>query len=375
MADSTGSDFNVEVVKVANVGKHPNADRLSIATINGVQTIFKTEDFKPGDLAVFIPVDALVPLSNEDFAFLASKSHPERKFARIRAMKLRGIYSEGMLVPLRLPRPEGANVQAELGIEKYETAADQAENGTPPQPNSKRTLAKKFNDLVPIYKVDSFDRMSGVLQQWAQPYVLTEKIHGANARYANIDGRFYVGSHRTLRSVSAHRLIEWFKRTWRAVTGKPASGYYSETIGDIWLKVAQQAGLETICRENPGKVIYGEIYGKGVQTRGGVEFTYDSPDGLGFRVFDVYDVASKTFLCFNEMERFCHRVGLSPVPYVKCGFYNGKPDEVDGREGPSLIGNHIREGVVLRTDVGMSDHRHVLKLVSKAYKMLGGADE
>ena len=43
------SDFHCEVVAVRNVGRHPNADTLSIADANGQPVIFRTGDYKEGE--------------------------------------------------------------------------------------------------------------------------------------------------------------------------------------------------------------------------------------------------------------------------------------------------------------------------------------
>ena len=55
------SKLIVEVCKVDNIEKHPNADRLSIATIKGWNCIVGLNQYKPGDLVIFIPPDSIVP--------------------------------------------------------------------------------------------------------------------------------------------------------------------------------------------------------------------------------------------------------------------------------------------------------------------------
>ena len=83
------SEFHVEVTRVKGVQKHPNADTLSIAEVNGYPVIFRTGDFEEDGLAVHVPVDSIVP-DTEDWAFLNGSR-------RIKAKKLRGVFSIGML--------------------------------------------------------------------------------------------------------------------------------------------------------------------------------------------------------------------------------------------------------------------------------------
>jgi hypothetical protein len=55
------SELHAPVVRIGKVGKHPNADTLSITQAGGFPVIFRTGDFKEGDLAVYVPIDSLLP--------------------------------------------------------------------------------------------------------------------------------------------------------------------------------------------------------------------------------------------------------------------------------------------------------------------------
>ena len=97
------SEFFTNVVKIGPVLKHPNADQLEITNVycdengfGGYPCIIKAGSFKQGDLAVYISVDALCPTANPVFSFLKRKNE---EYARIKAVRLRGIFSMGILVP------------------------------------------------------------------------------------------------------------------------------------------------------------------------------------------------------------------------------------------------------------------------------------
>jgi predicted RNA-binding protein with EMAP domain len=68
------SSFACEVVEVKGLMKHPNADTLSITPVFGYPVVVRTTDFKEGDKAVYVPVDAIVPLENTKFSFLQKSS-------------------------------------------------------------------------------------------------------------------------------------------------------------------------------------------------------------------------------------------------------------------------------------------------------------
>lgn len=112
------STFTVPVIRVKSIQKHPNADTLSFIDVDGVNVIFRTGDFNEGDLAVYVPVEAVVPLKRREFAFLKTKDGQETH--RVKAKRLRGLYSEGLLVPVEFFENEGDDVAVKRGIVKYE---------------------------------------------------------------------------------------------------------------------------------------------------------------------------------------------------------------------------------------------------------------
>lgn len=111
------------IEEIVSAVPHPNADRLDLIGILGWQLIAARGEFRPGDRAVFVPIDALVPRRPwSEFLF----RKPEEEFARIRTIKLRGEFSQGLALPLSV-LPEhvrgwqiGADVGCELGVRKFE---------------------------------------------------------------------------------------------------------------------------------------------------------------------------------------------------------------------------------------------------------------
>ena len=175
------SEFRVEVSQVNSVRKHPNADTLSIADVNGYPVIFRTGDFSEGELAVYVPVDSIVP-DLPQWAFLAGHR-------RIKAKKLRGVFSMGLLSKASPEWALGQNVQAELGIEKWE-------------PESKLMMNTE-NEVDPgflpvLTDIEGLRRNKTVLVP-GEEVVITEKIHGANARFVYRDGALWVGSHKNIK--------------------------------------------------------------------------------------------------------------------------------------------------------------------------------
>lgn len=109
------------IEEICSVRPHINADRLDIAKVLGWQCIVKRGEFREGDKVVFVVIDTVLPDSPWS-EFLKDGDKP----IRLKTIKLRGEYSQGLVLPLDV-LPEhmrswqvGADVGGELGITKYE---------------------------------------------------------------------------------------------------------------------------------------------------------------------------------------------------------------------------------------------------------------
>lgn len=164
------SEHTAEVVEVGELIPHPNADNLSIVLIGDFQCIVRTNDWQCGDLAIYIEPDSIVPETKE-FEFLG-------EHRRIKARKLRGEWSVGLLIPA----PEGAKVgddyMKQLGITHYDPPVKGdfntgGENVKPPR-ISEHSTAGLF---TPVYDVLNFRKYSERFQA-GEEVIVTEKIHG-----------------------------------------------------------------------------------------------------------------------------------------------------------------------------------------------------
>jgi len=366
------TEFRVEVVQIGAVERLPNSDSLSITQVHGgYPVIFRTGDFHEGDHAVYIPVDSVVPTDRAPFEFLAKPGHSPQQ--RIRAKRLRGTFSMGLLVPAPAMTKAGDDVQVELGVTKYEPLEDvagEAEGRMPPTngpwPKWRIWLAKHFPWLmspkrivgpkVPIYDIEGLRKyknllrgpqhLDNVLITPGEQVVLTEKIHGQNARYMYVPGR------------------RWWQPGRFCVGSRTLWG--RERGSNKWSQVARKYNLERICRRNPNMIVYGEIYGNGVQ-----DLTYGVfGDEKRFCVFDVYDLKARQFLNHRKLLEFCCMEGLPIVPRLYIGPWS--LDLVTYAEGKSTIpgANHVREGIVvkpLQERIDPQFGRVILKLHGEGY--------
>lgn len=316
------SEFHVRVVKVTGISKHPNADALSITYVDGgYPVVFKTTDFNEGDLAAYIPIDSVVP-DTEQWKFLGNSR-------RIKAKKLRGIFSMGMLC--KLPEGyfnEGDNIQELMKIEKYEQNISKGYKlNTESYPN--QAFMPEYTDI------EGFRKYKYLIKE-GEEVVLTEKIHGTNARFVYHDGQLWVGSH--------HQIKKFDK-------------------DNLWWNVALKYDLEEKLKQYPDIIIYGEVYGN-VQ-----DLKYGLPNDVALTLFDARDANTLRYFDYDEFLQFAKKIEINIVPELYRGPWYDNLKEL--AEGKSTIeySNNVREGFVVRPIMERSEYtgRVILKYVGEGY--------
>lgn len=330
------SEFHVTVVRLGPFVQHPNADSLDTTKVFDYTVVAKQGNFKEGELAVYVPVDSLVP-DDEEWHWLAPRNPdgsprfevgkvPE-KYRIIESKKIRGVFSQGCLMPLPPSADpnqwvEGMNVADVFNITKYD----------PPEPTMMGGDCEPLPTgwTFPVYTdIEGLRRYPDVLNV-GEEVVATEKIHGANARYVHDGERLWVGSHRQVKR---------------------------EDASNLWWKVAQIERLQEKLSRFPFYVFFGEVYGQVQDLKYGVK-----PNGNAqFRVFDVFDVKKQRYLDFNDALAMAAMAGLDWVPVLCRGGWQpnlfnllaeGKTtvDDVQ-RVGPGrgiAPADNVREGFVVR---------------------------
>jgi hypothetical protein len=169
------SDWLVHLVQVGKFGKHPNADTLSITQVYGQNVIFRTGGFQEGDLAVFLPPDSVLPTDPEHPLL---KDNPGLKPGhRVDAVRLRGIFSNGFMVPAKIlfteeelkDIPVGTHVADRIGVTKYEDEGEKL---------STRGDNERDPGYMPCYTdIEGWPKHRHVIPE-GEEVVITEKIHG-----------------------------------------------------------------------------------------------------------------------------------------------------------------------------------------------------
>ncbi len=317
------SKVEAKVVKY-KLMKHSNADALSIANIEGLawQVVVRTIDFVPEGTAIYIPVDTVVP-DTKEFEFLRDK-----KF-RIKAIRLRGEYSYGLLIPNKDNLPVGEDVTDRIGIKKYE----------PPVPLNMSGDVESVDWICKYTDVERYENFPDVFEK-GEEVVVTEKIHGSNLRVSQKDTNLFVGGH------------NWM---------------WKEEEKNLYWKAIRQNGFDKILLgELPNEVIlFGEVYGKKIQN-----LQY----GLNTQKIVFYDAFQNgRYLDWDEFLKLMQKIDLvdNIVPVLYRGGYDLTKIKELAQGDTLLSGEHLKEGVVVkptRERVDAKLGRVILKFINPMYE-------
>jgi RNA ligase (TIGR02306 family) len=378
------SQLIVKIREITEVVPHPNADRLEILKIDHWQTIYNKDVFQAGDLCVYFPPDTVFPEDVAEYLGILNYTSPLGKVngirppgVRVRAIRLRSEESFGLVITIdaldnviqAFPKDEdndeppellevGSDVADLFGVTKY----------TPPEPCRDGDAAAphpRFHAYTGIENIRNF----GDIFKDGEEVIITEKLHGMNARVGKIKTvddetgdvvwEYMCGSHGVRR---------------KEVDAKGVRSQFWNILTD-----PVKALLDELCNNENNVVVFGEIFGPGVQ---------DMHYGLQEKVFRVFDLSvNMKYLGFEEKSAAFNAHGIVTVPILYRGpfswdivkeYTNGNTTMCEAGDAGKFKG---REGVVItpvveRFDVEIGgDGRVILKSISADYLARKGGTE
>lgn len=370
------ADFKAEVVRI-EVEEHPNADALELARVGDYLSVVRKDQFKTGDLAVYIPEQAVLP------EWLITRLGLEGRLAgkqknRVKAVKLRGVLSQGLTYPVQYSEEverhyveldpemiggnplryvaEGDDVTEDLGLVKWEPEIPAHMNG------------EVFNasDFTLKYDIENIKKYPNVFDEH-ELVVVTEKLHGTWACFGfHPDAPHPIV---TSKGMSAKGLAFKFNE-------QNENNLYVRMFREMEDKLMKL--LERVEERELTRPVYilGEIYGKGIQ-----DLSYGEMKPQ-FRAFDVYigEPGSGVYVSAFSLKGWLGEMGIETVPVLHVGPFDRELiDELtNGSETVSGSEFNIREGVVIKSfmeGVHPEIGRKVLKSVSEAYLLRKGGTE
>lgn len=259
------------IARISEIKEIPGADNIAQAFIGGWSCIVKKGADKVGDLVICTTTDAVIP---EAIAEEMNITNYLRNGNRVRTVKLRGVYSECLLLPMRfVPKAknykEGADVMEVLGIVKYEAPAKNIQLAS----GKKIRYSENPNFLV-YYKFPNIKNVSGIFTE-EDDVQMTRKLHGTNARYGIVKKNKLSIIDRVLKFLHLSNQwagYEFVVGSHNCEKGSDSQGFYDT---NVWYDIAKKLNLKNklwdyvklhnIDEVGSGITLYGEIYGAGIQ--------------------------------------------------------------------------------------------------------------
>ena len=319
------------IERIKSIVKHPNADSLSIVTVLGYQAIVKLDQYKVGDLVIFIQPDVVLPDAPWATIYKAKSN-------RVKAIRLRQVWSMGIVESLAIcpvdkmdgeghDLYEGYEVSDILGITKYEPPLPQDLNAKGHLPNGlNKTDEERYQNIIDL--------------PWGAIVDVTLKIDGSSLTAYQKDG---------LNGV-----------TTRAMDLKLDS-VCNYTV------IAKQIGLldklaAACLKYNINLALRGEMYGKGIQAFKG---NPHATKPLGFALFNVLNLDTLQYEGTNSplyFEKLGQELGIETVPIIEKSVPLTPELIKKYDEDLSEINGQPFEGVVIKLPDGSS-----FKVINKHY--------
>jgi RNA ligase (TIGR02306 family) len=357
------------VSAINNILDIPDADNIELAVVNGWFCIVKKGSHSIGDLVVCATTDAVIPL---EISEKLGVTNYLRSKERVRTIKLRGVYSECLLMPIDLipknKREYGEDLMDVLKIYKYEPPARLITLAS----GKKRRYHENPNFYI-YYKFPNFKNVPNIFDEY--DYVeITRKIHGTNARYGIVK-KSKLSLWDKIKKFFGFNLgwgeYEFVVGSHNVEKGSDTQGFYDTNVWyDIEKKYDIKNKLWNLVKKNisikgndtsigSGFIIYGEIYGKGIQKN----YEYGLDD-IQLCIFDVelnkkyFNLTSAEFVVNDYLK----------LPYVEVLYKGLYSEEVKNKFVFNNFINNTKvphEGIVIKAVDG--NRSKVAKVINPDY--------
>ena len=397
------------ICELKNIRKHPDADRIQLATVYGNQVVIDIGR-QDGDLGVFFPSDGQLSeefCKDNDLISYIDPDTGEKKGGyfdhkrRVRAQKFRGEKSDGFWIPIESLSFTGINIsKLKIGDQiseinnipicnKYITSSTKNIK----DPNSKKSKKRKIKKHYVMFKehVDTnqfaynVDKICKHLQGGL--VTITEKCHGSSGRssFSKITYDLPLWKHKINKRIKLFKN----KEDWKYIAGTrrvvlDRNDGLDQFYGTNEFRMVHHNKF--VNNLHKGETIYYEIVGyvgqdktimpscdnkklkdkKFIKQYGDTTtFKYGCIEGQSdiyvYRITLTNEDGYSIEYPWNVMVQRCRELGVKHVPlliepFILTGEWC-KPENLtqvmeDLYDGPSTIDHsHIREGVVIRIDL------------------------
>jgi len=297
--------WDVKILRINRIEAIPNADRLEIAFINDWSIVVAKGVWQAGMMAAYIPYDSVLPAPLIESLGLVGRLSGSQK-NRVKAIRLRGQLSIGLLAPVPNSFAEGDSVAEFLGITKYEEPED---NSTGTQP---RVMGLPKPPGWIKYDIDNCkNTLDGIID--GDEVVMLEKVHGSFLTVGYVNNQVLVASKNVVR----------------------------QEDDSIYWKIAKKYKLDEIVKE------LGEQWWLLMEAVPCQDLKYGLTEPTAL-MFDIRN--ANGFLNYENFVEICRKYGLPTVSLLYRGPFSKAvlTTHTSGLETISGRSLHIREGCVVK---------------------------
>ena len=356
------------VGRIGEIRPIEGADNIELAIVNGWHAITKKGQHNVDEQVIIATTDAVIPLSISDELGVTGYL---RKGQRVRTVKLRGVYSECLIMPMDLlvfteNTNDGDDMMETLGVVKYEPPVKMVEMSV-----GGRKFKYHQNPNFHIYF--KFPNLKNAPEMFNEEDIVTvtRKLHGTNARYGIVKKKGLSLWDR-VRMLFGNKWVgyEYVYGSHNVEKGSDSQGFYST---DVWGTIADNYEIKSKLWKfvktfnepellGDGLIIYGEIYGHGIQKN----YDYGLED-IMFAGFDV-ELNGK-YLPYHDEKNIFESLDLPRVEVLYMGPWS--KEEQDKHVFNNMIkGTKVpHEGVVVKSVTG--DRYKVGKVINPDYSIYG----
>jgi RNA ligase (TIGR02306 family) len=247
----------MSIEEIVRIYPHPNADTLELAQVLGYQCVVAKDKYKANDKIIFIQPDYVLP---DTLYFSEYKKYAPK---RVRAIKIRKEWSEGIILPLSdFDLTNETDIKEQLNIVKY-TRDPEVTNRKEQQPlpwHIPKTDEERWENMKSIPYGDIVDvtlKIDG--QSWSMFYKVDSQEFGVMSRsvvYKETDLNLYT---------------EHLKR----------------------YPTLKQDFIDICIKHNKSLCVRGESYGTGIQN---LPHNRHCQMAHALKIFSVYDIDSHKYL-------------------------------------------------------------------------------
>jgi RNA ligase (TIGR02306 family) len=344
------STFEAKIVVVDSILPHTNADKLEIIPVGGYNVVVGKGIHTVGDEVVYVLNESVFTDLSIAAAVGVDKYLVGADKNRVKAIRLRGVLSQGIILPKTavadfIPEDRwvvGADVADCLKLEKYEEPIPiQMAGEARPWPS----FLFKY-DVENLFRPESLDTFNATFKEYNR-IVATEKLHGTNVTFA-VGPELEDGE-----------------------TGYVCSRNYAlkESDSNLYWRVAKQLNIHEKLRQmmefanaRDGNITSIAIIGEIIGTQ---DLKYGLPAGVvGFYAFDLY--VNGVPVAYDLFNLIIHNLEISSVPEVYDAGFISIEHLQSLAQGNTLIlpQQQIKEGIVIRNP---KDPYFKFKIISDEY--------